>query len=200
MKIEAAIVTIFTLLLQADAFAAPKQTDFQKKSRKDFVASTLASSAMLLLGSSDPASAAYGTSSNIELPNYIEFLIEKNSSVDPSKILYKGADPLTQLSRISEASLKLNEIPAIAKEKKWSQVQGILTGPLGTLVQTMNTLVKSATDANAKEGEKAKKAAAVVKADIINISQEASKKNEAGVVKACEVAQKDLEAFAKLVF
>ena len=91
--------------------------------------------------------------------------------------------------------MRLNEIPAMAQEKKWSQVQGILLGPLGTLLQTMNGLVKDCSNSEA-----AKKAAGRVKADIIIINQEAGKRSEAGVVKACEEAQKDLEAFAKVVF
>ncbi len=147
-----------------------------------------------------PVYAAYGDNSNMELPNYIEFLIEKNSSPDPSKILYKGADIEVQIKRISDAATRLNEIPKIASEKKWSQVQGILTGPLGTLVQTMNALCRDVESGSSKDSELAKKAAAKVKGDIILISQEASKKNEGGVVKACDMAQKDLEAFAKLVF
>jgi len=142
-----------------------------------------------------PANAAYGTSSNIALPSYIEFLIEKNTSADTSKSIYKGADTEVQIKRISEAAMRLNEIPAIAKEKKWSQVQGILTGPLGTLLQTMNGLVKDSSNSEA-----AKKAMGKFKADILLIGQEASKKSEGGVVKACEEAQKDLEAFAKVVF
>ena len=146
-----------------------------------------------------PANAAYGDTSNIALPNYIDFLIEKNAAglpVDQSKVLYKGTDIEVQIKRISDAARRLNEIPSIAKDKKWSQVQGILLGPLGTLVMTMNSLVKETEDAS---GE-AKKAAAKVKGDIILISQEATKKNEGGVVKACGEAQRDLEAFAKLVF
>ena len=157
--------------------------------------STMGTIGMMLMQATPPANAAYGDTSNIELPNYIEFLIEKNTTPDQSKILYKGADIEVQIKRISDAAGRLNEIPNIAKEKKWSQVQGILTGPLGTLVQTMNSLCKD-TDGS----EAAKKAAAKVKGDIILISQEAAKKNEGGVVKACEMAQKDLESFAKLVF
>ena len=32
---------------------------------------------------------------------------------------------------------RLPEIATLAEEKKWSQVQGIITGPLGTLLQTL---------------------------------------------------------------
>ncbi len=170
------------------------------QSRKRFLSSVSSNAFAALMSSTIvptstlPVNAAYGDTSNMELPNYIEFLIEKNTQVDPSKILYKGADIETQIKRISDASNRLKEVPILAKEKKWSQVQGILTGPLGTLVQTMNTLCK------AENSTAANKAAAKVKSDIISISQEAAKKNEGGVVKACDEAQKDLEAFAKLVF
>lgn len=167
-----------------------------EQSRKKFMQIALSFSLSAALSTQRPApvSAAYGDNSNMQLPSYIDFLIEKNSSADQSKVLYKGADSEIQIKRISVAAARLNDIPLMAKEKKWSQVQGILTGPLGTLLQTMNSLCKE-TDS----GE-AKKAAAKVKGDIILISQEASKKNEGGVVKACADAQKDLEAFAKLVF
>jgi hypothetical protein len=139
--------------------------------------------------------ASYGDSTKIELPNYIEYLIEKNSSVDSSKILYKGADMDIQLKRITDASLRLKDIPSIAREKKWSQIQGILTGPLGTLVQTMNVLTKGLSS-----NDEAVKVAGKVKADLIRISQEATKKDEMGVIKACQQAQDDLETFARLVF
>ena len=162
--------------------------------RKHFLSATFAVSILSTMIVSQPAKAAYGDSSSIELPNYIEFLIEKNSMEDPSKLLYKGADIEVQIKRISNASERLSEIPIIAKQKKWSQVQGILTGPLGTLVQTMNALCKETDSGDAK------KAASKVKADILLISQEASRKNDIGVVKACEEAQRDLETFAKLVF
>lgn len=165
------------------------------KSRKQFLQSmTLLSlyTQLPLLSSPQAANAAYGSSSNIELPNYIDFLIEKNTSVDQSKVLYKGADSETQLKRIADASKRLNEIPALAKEKKWSQVQGVVSGPLGTLLQTMNQL--------SSVSKEAAKVATKVKGDIILISQEAGKKSEDGVLKACADAQRDLEAFARLVF
>jgi hypothetical protein len=188
-----------SVLLQASSSnSADYHDEIQhQRSRKEFLQTVLLSFTTVsipLIQTPAPANADYGASSNMELPNYIEFLIEKNTVVDQSKVLYKGADIQVQISRISDASKRLSEIPSIAKQKKWSQVQGILTGPLGTLIQTMNSLCKDTDSGDAK------KAAAKVKSDIIAVSQEASRKNEAGVVKACEAAEKDLEAFAKLVF
>lgn len=164
------------------------------QSRKQFISSMIAFTMLPTISQTAPANAAFGDSSNIALPSYIDFLIEKNTIADTSKVLYKGADSEVQIKRIAEAANRLNDIPVYAKDKKWSQVQGILTGPLGTLLQTMNSLTKETNSADVK------KAGAKVKADIILISQEATKKSEGGVVKACEEAQKDLEAYAKLVF
>jgi len=198
--------SLVQLSLNCDAPGCDREEEYTtKQSRKQFLQSTLSFSMISTMGmgmmiqTPAPANAAYGDTSNIALPNYIDFLIEKNAAglpVDQSKVLYKGTDIEVQIKRISDAARRLNEIPSIAKDKKWSQVQGILLGPLGTLVMTMNSLVKETEDAS---GE-AKKAAAKVKGDIILISQEATKKNEGGVVKACGEAQRDLEAFAKLVF
>lgn len=146
-----------------------------------------------------PAMAAYGDSTKIELPNYIEYLIEKNTSVDSSKVLYKGADMNVQLKRISDASIRLGDIPSLAKEKKWSQIQGILTGPLGTLIQTMNSLSKDRDRDSKGNMSEITLAVGKVKADLVGISQEATKKNERGVIQACQQAQDNLEAFVRLV-
>jgi len=159
------------------------------------ISTVILSTSIALTSSPAPAHAAYGSSSNIAFPSYIDFLIEKNSSPDTSNSLYKGADTEVQIKRISDAVVRLNEIPKFANERKWSQVQGVLLGPLGTLGQTMNGLVK-----NCENSDAAKKAAGKVKADMILIGQEAGRKSEGGVVKGCEEAQEDLEAFAKLVF
>lgn len=138
------------------------------------------------------ANAARDETANIQLPSYIDFLIERNTSVDTSKLLYQGADTEIQLKRISEAAARLKQIPDIASQKKWSQIQGILTGPLGTLLQTMTTL--------SRDSDEAKKAARKVKADLLLIGKETSNKNTENIVKATEAALTDLESFAKIVF
>ena len=92
------------------------------------------------------AIAAYGDSSNMKGFDYIEFLVEKNAVTDPSTFVYQGADRETQLQRMSRAATALKQIPSIAQDRKWSQVNGVLTGPLGTLIQTMNQIV-AGTDA-----------------------------------------------------
>jgi len=114
--------------------------------------------------------------------------------VDPNSVLYKGPDIELQLRRIGDAGARLPEIAALAEEKKWSQVQGIITGPLGTLLQTMNNV---ASIAGTKE---AKDAAKDVKTDLIEIGVAAGRKESAACVKAASKAAKDLEKFVMVAF
>lgn len=85
-----------------------------------------------------PIKAKYGDASSMELPSYIEYLIEKNSVTDESQVLYRGADPAVLLQRLQESLKRLNEIPELADQKKWTQINGLVTGPLGTLSQSLN--------------------------------------------------------------
>lgn len=139
-----------------------------------------------------PAHAAFGDSTNIELPSYIEFLIEKNTQVDPSTFLYKGVDREVQLQRFAAAATRIQSIPDIVQARKWSQVEGTLTGPLGTLIQTMNLVSGS--------DKEALRAAAKVKADLLQIGQAAAKKNAEPCIAATESALQSLEAFVKVAF
>lgn len=150
--------------------------------------------AILVVGTcstSSPAMAAYGESPSIQGFDYIEFLMEKNAVSDPSTYLYQGADREIQLKRILEAAQSLQKIPDISANKKWSQVQGILTGPLGTLVATMNAV------ATTKE---AKAASQKVKADLYTIGDAAVKKSATGCSQATDQALNDLKAFVKVAF
>ena len=144
---------------------------------------------------SESASAKYGASSNMELPNYIDFLIEKNNSgLSSANALYKGADPAVLLRRIEEANNRLGEVEALAEKKKWSQIQGLLTGPLGTLSQTLNQI---ATPDSPKPVLAASKK---LKADLIAIGQAASKKNGEGCIALAKEASKDLIVFLETTF
>lgn len=168
-----------------------------QESRRSFVSSAsaaVASFGAISLPDAPPATAAYGDSSNMELPNYIEFLIEKNKQVDPDNVLYKGADLDAQLKRLGDAASRLDQIAPLAEGRKWSQVQGIITGPLGTLVQTMNQV------AAASEGQEAKEAAKKVKADLIAIGQASARKSNRECIEAAATASRDLEAFIKVAF
>uniref|UniRef100_A0A7S2IIV0 Uncharacterized protein n=1 Tax=Helicotheca tamesis TaxID=374047 RepID=A0A7S2IIV0_9STRA len=152
--------------------------------------------ATAFLSNINPASAKYGDSTNIELPSYIDFLIEKNNAgkIDQDKVLYKGADPVVLLKRLQEANTRLKEIPPLAADKKWSQIQGIVTGPLGTLSQTLNQIATP--DSSAKVKDEAKK----LKTVVIDIGQAASKKNGDACVAKAEQASAGLDSFVRAAF
>ncbi|KAL3804346.1 hypothetical protein HJC23_011274 [Cyclotella cryptica] len=193
-QMQPLLVLAFVTSLPAASSFAVRTTD--GSARRDFLQSiAITTSAAVFTVSTYPgiSNAAYGDSSNIVMPNYIEYLIEKNKQVDPNDLLYKGPDLELQLRRIGEAANRLPEIASLCGERKWSQVQGIITGPLGTLLQTMNSLASAAGTKEAKD------AAKLVKNDLIEISAAAGKKDSSGCIKASEKASKDLEKFVKLL-
>lgn len=167
-------------------------------SRRSLLQTTMIAITAAQLWPSQPAHAAYGASSNMELPNYIEFLLEKNAVPDEGAFLYQGPDPKVQLQRLLDATKRLDSIPPLAEDKKWSQIQGILTGPLGTLAQTLTAIAGNASSKSsaAELATKSKK----VKEDIFNINLAASKKNPDAVVANARAAQASLEAFVRAAF
>lgn len=136
--------------------------------------------------------ASSGDSANMELPSYIEFLIEKNKI--PQDGLYNGPDPQVQLRRLLEAAKSLQTVPSLAEQRKWSQVQGVLAGPLGTLVQTMAQVSKQSSSAGVQASAKK------LKADLFAINTAATKKDEKTCIRATQLASEDLDAFVKAAF
>ena len=140
------------------------------------------------------ANAKYGEGTTMELPSYIDYLIEKNTVRDDSTALYKGADPATILRRLQESEKRLQEIPALAEQKKWTQITGLVSGPLGTLSQTLSQIATP--DSKPKVKDMAKK----VKADVLGIGQAAAKKNGDGCVAQAAAASKDLKSLLEAAF
>lgn len=170
--------------------ALPRSTGH--RTRRAFV---IASTAFVgSVSISKPALAKYGESSNLEIPNYIDYLIEKNSSFDEENSLYKGADPSVLLGRLQEADKRLKDIPVLAEQKKWSQISGIITGPLGTLSQTLNQIATPDSSPQVKE------AAKKLKSVVIDIGQAASKKNADVCTTKAQQASSDLQTFVKAAF
>ena len=195
-----ALVLVATSL--ASCFLAPKLGDGAQKiqsflcasnnNRREFVQTLVAGSTSILIPSI--ANAKDGDSAKIVLPNYVEYLIEQNKRTDPDLLLYKGPDIELQLRRIGEAAVRLPEVATLAEAKKWSQVQGIITGPLGTLLQTLNSV---ASIAGTKEAASAVK---TVKQDLNDINAASQKKDSALCIKAAGKASVDLEKFVKIAF
>jgi hypothetical protein len=156
---------------------------------------------------SAPAYATYGQDAKIELPNPVQDMARRTNEqclveslgnrqclvyLDPANKLYQKPDNQVLLQRIDKASASLATIPALAQAKKWSQVNGVLTGPLGQLVLTMQGL--------AKQSENTIEAMAIakkVKGDIIDIGQASDKKLGNKVLEYHQKATDDLVAFIK---
>lgn len=150
-----------------------------------------------------PASAKYGEGTSMELPNYIDYLIEKNTAAENSNALYTGADPATVLRRLADSERRLGEIRGLAEQKKWSQISGIITGPLGTLLSTMNqivSIVSSSPAASPKKTKQVQDTVKKVKADIFAIGQAANRKEPEGCTKQAAMASNDLKILLEIAF
>ena len=137
----------------------------------------------------------------MELPSYIDYLIEKNTAADKSSALYKGADPATVLKRLAESERRLGEIGGLAEKKKWNEINGLITGPLGTLSSSMSQVVSIASvSATPKKAKQVEQAVKKVKADVFAIGQEASRKSADGCTQQAQLASKDLKVLLEIAF
>ena len=166
--------------------------------------------AEVLFGNAKPAFAKAGTDAKIQLPDVIggmsdrvnkQCLVESLGNreclvymEDSEKFLYKGDDAQVLLDRIESASRALATIPGLVEAKKWNQVTGALTGPMGQLSLTMTALAKVSSDP-AKNDKKAKQ----VKQDVFAIGSAATNKDSKGALKAHEAATQHLVEFVKLL-
>ncbi|KAG7365565.1 hypothetical protein IV203_038769 [Nitzschia inconspicua] len=169
----------------------------QPASRRTFIVSTFSFGLIsgALVGVGMKANAKYGEGTNMELPSYIDYLIEKNTARDTSGALYQGVDPTTLLKRLSEAESRLQQVPTLAQQQKWTQINGLVTGPLGTLSVTLNQIA-TASNASTKTKEFAKK----VKADVLAIGQGATTKNADTCIKQAALASQDLKSLLQEAF
>jgi hypothetical protein len=162
-----------------------------------------------MLATSVPTAAwaTYGDDAKIELPNPIEAISNRANGqclvetlgnreclvyLDPANKLYQGADNAVLLERMERTSQSLASIPDLIEQKKWSQVSGVLLGPLGTLVETMNQLTKLSAN-----GSKAAALASKTKSDMYDIFQAAERKQGDKALIAHDKATKSLVAFVK---
>eukprot|EP00957_Ditylum_brightwellii_P107468 8200110-Ditylum_brightwellii.AAC.1 len=111
--------------------------------------------------SPEAANAVYGQDANIALPNVVEgmnnrvtqqCLVESLGNreclvyLDPENKLYQGADTRILLERVEKSTEALATIPELIDAKKWLAIVGVLTGPMGTLVRSMDQLSKLSQD------------------------------------------------------
>jgi len=163
--------------------------------------------ASLMTVGSEPARAVYGTDAKIELPNPVQSMTDRATKrclveslgtreclvyADPNNQLYQGADGELFLDRVDAASKSLSTLPTLIESKKWSQVTGVLTGPMGELIRTMNHLVELSDNQTA-----AKALVGQVKIDLYAISAAVGRKEVASALKSHQAATDHLVAFVK---
>lgn len=154
-----------------------------------------------------PSQALYGQDAKIEMPNVVESMTKRTTQqclvetlgnreclvyLDPANKLYQNPEEAVLLERIEKASVALATIPELVGDKKWSKINGVLIGPLGELVLTMNQLVKLS-----ENSEQASNFAKMVKLDIIEIGSSAERKQGERAVEYHKKATADLVSFVK---
>jgi len=158
-----------------------------------------------------PAHAVYGTDAKLELPNPMEGMsnrVNKQCLVetlgnreclvymdDATKFLYQGADGQVLVTRVEKASSALASIPPLIETKKWSAVQGVMTGPMGELISTMGQLAKLSESKTDVLQSKIKS----VKTDLYAIQAAVDRKDPTAALKAHTAATNDLVAFVKVL-
>lgn len=154
-----------------------------------------------------PAQAVYGTDANIAMPNVMEGISDRLNKqclveslgnrdclvyLDPENKLYKGADGKELFERLEKSTEYLSTIPALVAEKKWSKVQGVITGPMGSLGTTMDTLSKmSENEVQLCQIEKR------IKNSLYAISAAVERKEGSRILENHERATQDLILYAK---
>ena len=154
-----------------------------------------------------PAFAKYGSDAKVVVPNpydalnnrFIEQCRATNSESQDCiqfagsvNYVYQGADNKVLFDRFTKATTALESIPGLVESTKWSQVTGILTGPMGELIATMGQLA-NLSDNNTK----AKALIKVVKNDLYSITDAVKKKDPILALKNHNRVTLDLVTFVE---
>mmetsp|Transcript_15271 Transcript_15271/g.27763 ORF Transcript_15271/g.27763 Transcript_15271/m.27763 type:complete len:236 (+) Transcript_15271:195-902(+) len=156
--------------------------------------------------------AVYGADAKIELPDIVQDMADRNEKqclveslgnraclvyLDPENQLYKGSDAKLLFERLGSSIAALNDMPQYIENKQWNKVQGVLTGPMGTLSATMCELVKIVDDGGVQN--KCKGLSVDIRKDLYAIAAAADRKQVKEALISYEKAEEKLEKFATLV-
>ena len=154
-----------------------------------------------------PAWGEYGTDAKIQLPNPMEQMRDRATKQclmeslgnreclvyeDPDNKLYQNPDTKVLVERVEKAGEALATIPDLVESKNWIKVTGVLTGPMGTLANSMDLLSKASDNPSAC-AEKAKK----VKTDLYGISGAVDRRNGNGALEYHKLATEHLVDYIK---
>lgn len=156
--------------------------------------------------------AVYGADAKIELPDIVQDMADRNTKqclveslgtrqclvyMDPENQLYKGSDVELLFERLGSSIAALKDLPQYIENKQWNKVQGVLTGPMGTLSSTMNELVKKVSDGAVQT--KCKGLSVDIRKDLYAIAAAADRKQVKEALVSYEMAKDKLEKFVVLV-
>lgn len=163
--------------------------------------------AAMLTGNAQPAIAEYGTDAKLELPNpmgqmrdrankqcLMESLGTRECLVyeDPDNKLYQNPDTKVLVERVEKAGEALATIPELIEKKSWIQITGVLTGPMGTLANSMDLLSK-ASDNPSATADQAKR----VKTDLYAIAGAVDRRNGGAALEYHKLATEHLVDYIK---
>jgi hypothetical protein len=128
------------------------------------------------------AHAASGDFAKIELPNPYQTLSDRATkeclseslgtreclvyAEDSDKFLYKGLDASLLLQRLKTSTEALGKIPSLIEAKKWSQITGVLAGPMGELIRTMNQIVEMSSKSSESSSDATETLATTLRAKV----------------------------------
>lgn len=182
------------------------------KSRRS-VFTALVASASLVTSSAGQANAVYGADAKMELPNIAQGIADRTNKQclveslgnreclvyeDPENKLYKNADSKILFERLNSSVDAMKRLPTYITNKQWSNVQSVLTGPMGSLSSTMNELVKLIDEESPVKND-CKQLSVAIRQDLYEIKAMVDRKDAKQAQASADKAEKKLEKFMKLI-
>lgn len=152
----------------------------------------------------DSAEATAGVDANMAFPDVVGGMNDRNTKqclveslgnreclvykeTDPDKLLYKGVNADVLVEKVQKATTALGQIPSLVEVKKWNEITGILTGPMGELSSALTMLAG---------GDPSKiKLARTVKEDLFGMGTATTQRQPETILKYHALAIKDVAKF-----
>ena len=187
------------------------ENDATDTSRRSIFASALSAYVSITLPLS--ANAVYGADANMQFPNVAQGIADRTNKQclveslgnreclvyeDPDNKLYKSADSTVLFERLGKSIDAFDTLPSYITNKQWSNVQSVLTGPMGSLSYNLNEIVKLI-DEDTPKKNKCRDLTVKIRTDLYGISGATSTKDVKQALSNYEKAKEKLGIFVKLV-
>lgn len=187
--------------------------EVDKSRRSVFATLSWVASASLVSSSAGRANAVYGADAKMELPNIAQGIADRTNKQclveslgnreclvyeDPENKLYKNADSKILFERLNSSVDAMKRLPTYITNKQWSNVQSVLTGPMGSLSSTMNELVKLIDEESPVKND-CKALSVAIRQDLYQIAAMVDRKDGKQAQASADKAEEKLENFMKLI-